>query len=82
MRKDAAECAEMRSTLLTLHLLAVVVWLGASLYDLFLLREIRRAAGGGVELALIRIPGVLMSYLVGWDGDTARLCDEGFSNTS
>jgi uncharacterized membrane protein len=49
------ECTEIRSTLLTLHLLAVVVWLGAGLYDLLLLREIRRSAGDAVELALIRL---------------------------
>jgi hypothetical protein len=36
----------MRSLLLTLHLLTMVVWLGAGLYDL-LLREIRQSAGGG-----------------------------------
>jgi putative copper export protein len=45
----------MRSILLTLHILAVVVWLGAGLYDLFLIREMRRSAGDAVELALIRI---------------------------
>ena len=45
----------MRSLLLTLHMLAVVVWLGAVLHDLFLIREIRRSAGDAVELALIRI---------------------------
>jgi hypothetical protein len=45
----------LRELLLGLHALAAVVWLGAGLYDLFLVREISRAEGGSVEVALIRI---------------------------
>jgi uncharacterized membrane protein len=45
----------MREILLSLHILSAIVWLGAGLYDLFLLREIRRSAGTPLELALIRI---------------------------
>jgi uncharacterized membrane protein len=45
----------VRETLLTIHLLSVVVWLGAGLYDFFLTREIVSAAGQPAELPLIRI---------------------------
>jgi uncharacterized membrane protein len=45
----------MREILLTIHLLSVVVWLGAGIYDFFLTREIAWAAGQSAELPLIRI---------------------------
>jgi hypothetical protein len=45
----------MRSTLLTFHLLGVVVWLGAGLYELFLDHEIRRARGTPAEVSLARV---------------------------
>ncbi|MFI5317211.1 MAG: hypothetical protein ACHQ6T_16035 [Myxococcota bacterium] len=45
----------LRGTLLTLHLLGVIVWLGAGLYDLFLDHEIQRARGTPAEIALARV---------------------------
>jgi uncharacterized membrane protein len=45
----------LRNILLTIHLLSVVVWLGAGLNDFFLTREIASAAGQPAELSLIRI---------------------------
>ena len=45
----------MRELLLSLHVLAAVVWLGAGLYDLFIIREISRSRGTDVEVVLIRI---------------------------
>ena len=45
----------LRGTLLTLHILAVVVWLGAGLYDLFLSHEIRRQRGTPAEVTLARV---------------------------
>jgi uncharacterized membrane protein len=44
-----------RGTLLTFHLLGVVVWLGAGLYELFLDHEIQRARGTPAEVALARV---------------------------
>jgi uncharacterized membrane protein len=45
----------LRGTLLTLHLLGVVVWLGAGLYELFLEHEIRQARGTPTEVSLARV---------------------------
>jgi hypothetical protein len=47
----------LRSTLLSIHILAVVVWLGCGLYELLLVREIRRAQGSAEEIPLLRIYG-------------------------
>ncbi len=45
----------MRETLLTIHLLGVVVWLGAGLYELFLQRELRLHRGTPSEVAIARV---------------------------
>ncbi len=45
----------LRGTLLAIHLLAVVVWLGAGLYDSFVAREIRRQRGTRGEVTLARL---------------------------
>jgi len=42
-------------TLLTIHILGVIVWIGFGVYELLLSREIRQARGTAVEIALIRI---------------------------
>jgi hypothetical protein len=47
----------LRNTLLSIHILAVVVWLGFGLYELLLTREIRRARGLPEEIPLIQIYG-------------------------
>lgn len=47
----------LRTALLSTHILAVIVWLGFGLYELLLIREIRRARGLPEEIALIRIYG-------------------------
>lgn len=47
----------LRTILLSAHVLAVVVWLGFGLYELLLLKEIRRARGRPEEAALLRIYG-------------------------
>jgi len=47
--------AWLHGTLLSLHLLGVVVWIGAGLYDLFLDREIERARGTPAEVVLARV---------------------------
>ena len=47
----------LRNTLLSIHILAVVVWLGCGLYELLLTREIRRAQGTAAEIPLLRIYG-------------------------
>lgn len=47
----------VRSILLSIHLLAVVVWIGFGLYELLLIREIRHARGLPEEIPLIRIYG-------------------------
>jgi uncharacterized membrane protein len=54
-RQEAA--VVLRSTLLSIHILAVVVWLGCGLYELFLVREIRRARSSAEEIPLLRIYG-------------------------
>lgn len=47
----------LRNILLSIHILAVVVWLGFGLYELLLTREIRLARGLPEEIPLIRIYG-------------------------
>jgi len=47
----------LRTALLSTHILAVFVWLGFGLYEVLLIREIRRARGAPEEIALIRIYG-------------------------
>jgi hypothetical protein len=49
--------AMLRNILLSIHILAVVVWLGFGLYELLLIREIRNARGLPEEIPLIRIYG-------------------------
>lgn len=45
----------LRGILLTTHILAVTVWLGAGLYDLFLSHEMKRQRGTPAEVILARI---------------------------
>jgi uncharacterized membrane protein len=45
----------LRGTLLTIHLLAVALWLGGGTYDWFLAREIERSRGSHAEVALARV---------------------------
>jgi uncharacterized membrane protein len=45
----------LRGALLALHLLGVIVWLGAGLYELLLDHEMRRARGAPAELAMARV---------------------------
>ena len=47
----------LRNTLLSIHILAVIVWLGFGFYELLLTREIRKARGSAEEIPLIRIYG-------------------------
>jgi len=47
----------LRSFLLSVHLIAVIAWLGVGLYELFVYREIRRARGTPLEVSLIQIYG-------------------------
>lgn len=47
----------LRNVLLSVHLVAVIAWLGVGLYELFLYREIRRARGTPLEVSLIQIYG-------------------------
>jgi len=47
----------LRNVLLSVHLVAAIVWLGVGLYELFLYREIRRARGTPLEVQLIQIYG-------------------------
>ena len=48
-------CVMLRNSLLTLHIIGVVVWLGCGLFDVFLAREVRRARGSPLELTLFRV---------------------------
>lgn len=49
---------ELRNFLLTIHVLGVIVWLGCGLYEILLLRELRRLRGNtAAEVAVIRIYG-------------------------
>jgi uncharacterized membrane protein len=45
----------VREILVTIHLLSVVVWLGAGVYDFFLTRETASGAGQSAELPLTHI---------------------------
>lgn len=47
----------LRDTLLTIHILAVIVWLGFGLYELLLTREIHKARGTQLEIQLMKIYG-------------------------
>ncbi len=47
----------LRTVLLSIHIFAVIVWLGFGLYELLLLREIGRARGRPEEAALMRFYG-------------------------
>ncbi|MBS0376673.1 MAG: hypothetical protein JSR73_19020 [Proteobacteria bacterium] len=47
----------LRSLLLSIHLLAVIVWLGFGCYEILVLREIGRARDRPEEAALIRLYG-------------------------
>lgn len=47
----------LRSVLLSIHLLAVIVWLGFGFYEVLVLREIGRARSRPEEAALIRLYG-------------------------
>jgi uncharacterized membrane protein len=44
----------MRAALLSVHLLAVIVWLGAGFYELYLGRLLHRSDGSAAEAVLIR----------------------------
>ena len=45
----------LRNSLLTVHLLGVVVWLGCGLYELFLSRELKHSRGTAKEVELSRL---------------------------
>jgi uncharacterized membrane protein len=45
----------LRNSLLTIHVLSVIVWLGCGLYELFLAHELKRARGTSGEVRLARI---------------------------
>jgi uncharacterized membrane protein len=45
----------LRNSLLTVHVLSVVVWLGCGLYELFLAHELKSARGTTTEVRLARI---------------------------
>ena len=45
----------LRNTLLTIHLLSVIVWLGCGLYELFVARELKCARGTPLEADLARL---------------------------
>lgn len=45
----------LRESLLTIHILSVVVWLGCGLYELFLARELKRARGTPLEVRFARV---------------------------
>ncbi len=47
----------LRNTLLSIHILAVIVWLGFGFYELLLTREIRKGRGSAEEIPLLRIYG-------------------------
>lgn len=44
----------IRGALLSIHLLAVIVWLGAGFYELYLGRLLRRSEGASAEAVLVR----------------------------
>ena len=45
----------LRNSLLTIHVLSVVVWLGCGLYELFLAHELKKARGTPTEVRLARM---------------------------
>jgi uncharacterized membrane protein len=45
----------LRNSLLTVHVLSVIVWLGCGLYELFLANELEQARGSPGEVRLARI---------------------------
>ncbi len=45
----------LRNTLLTFHILFVVVWLGGGLYDVFLAHEAKKARGTDLEVPVLRM---------------------------
>jgi len=45
----------LRNSLLTVHVLSVVVWLGCGLYELFLAHELKKASGTPGEVHLARM---------------------------
>jgi hypothetical protein len=45
----------LRNTLLTIHLLGVIVWLGGGAYELWVARQAKRYRGSPVELPLLRM---------------------------
>ena len=47
----------LRNSLLTIHILGVIAWLGLGGYELLLSHEIRKARGTSTEIPLIRIYG-------------------------
>jgi uncharacterized membrane protein len=47
----------LRNTLLTIHILGVVVWLGFGFYEILLMRELKRLRGTPAEAPLIGIYG-------------------------
>ncbi len=47
----------LREVLLTIHVLAVIVWLGCGLYEFFLAHEIKKARGTHLEIPLIQLYG-------------------------
>jgi hypothetical protein len=47
----------LRNSLLTIHILGVIAWLGRGAYELLLSHEVRRARGTIMEIPLIRVYG-------------------------
>ena len=45
----------MRNTLLTIHVLSVVIWLGCGLYEIFVARELKAARGTPREVEFARL---------------------------
>ena len=45
----------LRNSLLTIHILSVIVWLGCGLYELFVARELKRSHGTPQEVDLARL---------------------------
>lgn len=48
----------LRNGLLTVHLLAVILWLGGGAYELYVAHQARRYRGTPVELPLLRIVAI------------------------
>ena len=45
----------LRNTLLTIHLFAVILWLGGGAYELYVAQQAKRYRGTAVELPLLRM---------------------------